>query len=131
MIPEYQFDHCIYQLTESVLTEEGLIYAYNKCMNFLRLKSRPDTGLTVLLSPKWIFVSLLTQPYATNSNDCPVYLDGFAFAGLVNLQTIDKTWPATAGLQDDSLTVIGSLEESTYIPSVLAEGEENPLSATE
>lgn len=38
MLPEYQFDHCVYQITEANLTEEGLVYGYNKCAGFLRLK---------------------------------------------------------------------------------------------
>jgi hypothetical protein len=38
MLPEYQFDHCVYTITENNLTEEGLIYGYNKCAAFLRLK---------------------------------------------------------------------------------------------
>jgi hypothetical protein len=28
MVPEFPFDHCIYQLTEAVLTSDGLTYAY-------------------------------------------------------------------------------------------------------
>jgi len=67
MLPEYQFDHCVYQMTESILTEEGLVYAYTKAMNFLRLNERPDVGVTVIISPKWIFMAVLTQPYITSS----------------------------------------------------------------
>lgn len=85
MIPDYQFDHAVYMLTESKLSEEGLTFGYNKCKGFLRLKQRPDVGLTVIVSPKWMFVGVLTQPYTVNSNGCPVYLDGFSFAGLVSL----------------------------------------------
>lgn len=100
-------------------------------MNFLRLKDRPDQGVTVLLSPKWIFVSVLTQPYATNSNGCPVYLDGFAFAGLMNLQTIEQKWPATAGLEDDKIHVLGAFEKSTFINEVIEteDEEDNQTSA--
>lgn len=109
MLPEYQFDHCVYQMSESSLQEEGLTYGYNKCMNFLRLKQRPDVGLTVLISPKWMFVGVLTAPYCINSNECPVFLDGFSFAGLVSLQTVEKTWPATAGLERQECTVMEAI----------------------
>ena len=41
MLPEYKFDHCVYTITEKNLTQEGLVYGYNKCMSFLGLKQRP------------------------------------------------------------------------------------------
>ena len=85
MIPDYQFDHAVYMITESKISEEGLTFGYNKCKGFLRLKQRPDVGLTVLVSPKWMFVGVLSNSYTTNSNGCPVFLDGFSFAGLVSL----------------------------------------------
>lgn len=40
MIPEYQFDHAIYMITEKNLSEEGLSFGYNKCLGFLKLKQR-------------------------------------------------------------------------------------------
>ena len=71
-----------------------------KCADFLKFKSRPDVGITVLISPKWMFVCPITQPYAHTSLGNPVYLDGLSFAGLVSLQIIKPTWPATAGIID-------------------------------
>ena len=85
MLPEYQFDHCVYTITETNLTEEGLVYGYNKCAAFLKLKQRPNIGLTVIINPKWMFASVLGGPYTKNSNGNPVFLDGFAFSGLVSL----------------------------------------------
>ena len=52
-----------------------------------------------------MFVALLTQPYATATLGIPVYLDGLAFSGLISLQTIDKDWPATADLVDDTISI--------------------------
>ena len=40
---------------------------------------------------------LLEGPYMHTNEGVPMYLDGFAFLGLVNLQTIEKNWPETAG----------------------------------
>jgi hypothetical protein len=74
-------------------------------MGFLQLRSRQEVGITVIVSPKWMFVGLLTNPYTTNSNGSPVFLDGFSFSGLVSLQTVDKTWPCTAGLEKHDLTI--------------------------
>jgi hypothetical protein len=31
----------------------------------------------------------------------PVYVDGYAYAGLFNIQVVEKVWPATAGLVND------------------------------
>jgi hypothetical protein len=71
-----------------------------------------------------MFVSLLNTSYTTNSNGCPVFLDGFSFAGLVSLQTVDKTWPATAGLENDQLTVMEAIHKSTYVEPVIEAGDD-------
>ena len=115
MLPEYQFDHCIYTITENNLTEEGLIYGYNKCAAFLRLKQRPDIGLTMIITAKWIFAAVLSGPYTHCSNGNPVYLDGFSFTGLVSLQTVYSKWPATAGLEDDDPTTLEAFDRTTFI----------------
>ena len=105
MLPEYPFDHVCYSISETQMTESGLQFAYNNCRDFLRLKTRPELGFTVILTNSWIFVSVLTQPYATSAHGYPVYLDGLAFAGLVSLQNSVPSWPATAGLADNKHTV--------------------------
>ena len=79
---------------------------YTRIGNFLRLNTRPNIGVTVVISPRWFFVAVLTQPYATAPNGNPVYLDGLDFAGLVSLQTTDSTWPGTAGLEDQTISVM-------------------------
>lgn len=58
-------------------------------------------------------MGLLTGPYNTNSNGSPVFLDGFCFSGLVSLQTVDKIWPATAGLEEHELTISQAIHKST------------------
>jgi len=129
MIPEYKFDHCVYMITEKNASEEGLTFAYNKCLGFLKLKDRQEVGVTVMVSPKWMFVGLLTNSYTTNSNGSPVFLDGFAFSGLVSLQTVDKVWPATAGLVNDELTIMEAINKSTlYEPVPVKEEEEDNVS---
>lgn len=125
MLPEYSFDHCVYQITENALTEEGLVYGYNKCMNFLRLKNRPDVGVTCIVAPKWMYMSVLSEPYTTNTNGNPVYLDGFCFAGLVSLQTVASTWPATAGLENDEPTIMEALGKSTFIQPVVEDPDDD------
>ena len=84
-----------------------------------------------MVAPKWMFVCLVTQPYAQSSHSNPVYLDGLSFAGLVTLQITEPTWPATAGLENQQPTILGAMEKTTFIQSVLPSGEcsENPLTA--
>jgi len=82
------------------------------------LGTRPDSGITVIVSPRWFFVALLTQPYATAPNGNPVYLDGFDFSGLVSLQTTSETWPATAGLDDQTISIYEAINASTRVTKI-------------
>ena len=128
MIPEFTFDHCFYQLSAENLqndpaTQIGEIY--RRCSEFLRLNTRPDTGITVITTPRWFFLGILTQPYTTAANGNPVYLDGFDFAGLVSLQTTDITWPATAGLENQTISVLQAINSSTKVTSILEEMGDN------
>ena len=50
-----------------------------------------------------------------------MYLDGFDFAGLISLQTTDITWPATAGLEDQTISVMQAINNSTKVTSILEE----------
>ena len=108
--------------------DSGIQVVYAKCADFMRFKSRPDVGMTVLVSPKWMFVCPITQPYAHSSLGHPVYLDGLSLAGLVSLQVTEAVWPATAGLEDLQPTIFGAMEKSAYIEQILPFTEsENPL----
>lgn len=125
MVPEFQFEHVIYQLTESVLSSEGLVYAYSKCMNFLHLRTRQELGLTCVVTPKWLMLCVMTEPYTESSSGLPCYLDGFAFTGLVNMQTVQKTWPATAGIDDAELSVLEAFERSCKTEKTVSALESN------
>ena len=67
----------------------------------------------MVVTQKWFFCAILTQPYCTAPNGNPVYLDGFDFAGMVSLQTTSDTWPATAGLDDQIISITEALDSST------------------
>jgi len=43
----------------------------------------------------------------------PVYVDPYAYCGILNIQTTIKEWPATAGLHDDTLSPYEILERSS------------------
>ena len=77
----------------------GLKYAYSKLSTFLGLEENLDQGITMIVTPNWMFVSVLSSPYhVEKSNGYPLYLDGFAYSGIYNLQNIKQVWPATTGL---------------------------------
>ena len=118
MLPEYKFDHVCYELSTSQINESGLIHAFNACRDVLKLQTRPEIGFTVLVTMKWMFVCITTQPYTCNEHGLPVYLDGFSYAGLVSLQNAVPEWPATAGLVKDAHTVLGAFNTSTYYEHV-------------
>lgn len=62
---------------------------------FLELQTRRDIGITLICTPKWMFLGALCQPYHNEDQlDIPgrdleggvaVYLDGYAYAGIVNV----------------------------------------------
>ena len=113
LLDEFKFPHAVFPISPSEMSIDGLKYAYGKIAGFLDLKVNQDAGLTVVVAPQFMFVSLIGQPYHTEgrpvlldfeySEDCEataevaLYLDGFAYSGIVNLQDIDQKWPATAG----------------------------------
>ena len=59
-----------------------------------------------------MFVATLTGPYTMNDG-MPVYVDGYAYAGIINVQVVEKQWPATAGLENIEMTPFQILEESS------------------
>ncbi len=63
VLPEFQFKHVLYKLTEQNLSSDGLVYSYTKCAVFLGLKDNELSGVTMLLTPKWMFVATLVNPY--------------------------------------------------------------------
>ena len=73
-----------------------------------------------MLTPNWFFVGVLSQPYATTSHGNPVFLDGLSFAGMITLQTCADSWPATAGLTDETISVRDAYARSTDMTTVEA-----------
>jgi len=69
------------------LTADGLVYAFQKAGSFLQLRQRQDMGLTVIITPKWLMIAALSNPYTQTLDGIPAFLDGLAFTGVVNLQT--------------------------------------------
>ena len=41
--------------------------------------------MTLIVTPKWVMLVPLKDAYMITEEGCPVYLDGFAFTGLLNL----------------------------------------------
>jgi len=65
--------------------------------SFLNLNKKPNVGITLIITPKWMFLSPIENPYHFEKelnipghdleNGVPVYLDGFAYGGVFNIQT--------------------------------------------
>jgi hypothetical protein len=106
LIDEYKFPHAALPLAQNHFSGEGCQYAFNLILEFLK-PSRSE-GLSIVLSPQWMFVAIVTKPYyyetrlnipgADLENGVPVYLDGFAYSGIINLQPVSQKWPQSAGL---------------------------------
>lgn len=60
LVPEFEFPHGIFKIAYTELNVEGLCYAYNKLANFLNFRNKPDLGITIIVSPSWMFVAQLT-----------------------------------------------------------------------
>lgn len=97
-LEELKFPHAVI-IHDSGLKQETLIQEYRKCFTYLKLDHHPEVGLTLIVTPKWMFVAPLVQAY-TVYQGLPVYLDAYAYLGIVNIQVVEKEWPATAGLID-------------------------------
>ena len=95
-LDEYKFPHAII-IHEGGLKPETLIQEYRKLFTFLKLDQQPEVGLTLIVTPKWMFVAPLVAAY-TVYQGLPVYLDAYAYLGIVNVQVVEEEWPATAGL---------------------------------
>lgn len=96
LIDEFKFDHAIFQVGNGEFNTEGLQYGYKKLYNFLGLHKKVDAGLTVIATQRWMFMAVVHQPYhreqeidlpeSKQDGGVPVYLDGFAYSGILNLQ---------------------------------------------
>lgn len=99
LVDEFPFDHAVYQVNLGDLNADTLKYGYKKIYNFLQLARTPDAGLTLILTPQWMFVAPIYEPYHKErfledvpntdlEGGVPVYLDGFSYAGILNIQPI-------------------------------------------
>ncbi len=62
-----------------------------------------------------MFIAPLVGPY-TVYQGLPVYLDAYAYLGIVNVQVVEEEWPATAGLVERTQLLPSEVLEksSTY-----------------
>jgi hypothetical protein len=120
LLDEYPIDHAIYQLGDGDFNVEGLQLGYKKLYNFIGLSRKPNAGLTCIVTKSWMFMAILTQPYhretdidlpePTQDGGIPVYLDGFAYAGILNMQDVIQQWPATTGIGVKRHSILNALE---------------------
>ena len=118
-LEELKYPHGVI-IHEGGLKPETLIQEYRKLFTFLKLDARPEVGLTLIVTPKWMFVAPLVQAY-TVYQGLPVYLDAYAYLGIVNIQVVEQEWPATAGL----------VERTQLLPTEVLEKSSNYKAAEE
>jgi len=119
-LPEFDFPHCVCIL-DSKPTDNSLVTDYIKISDELDLKNLNNLGITIIMNDKYMFVSLLSQPYITMEDDLHLFIDPFAYAGIANIHIKQYSWPQTAGI-DVKGRQIGSgqdLEILSYLPSKL------------
>ena len=118
VLPEFNFPHAIFMIASTEMNADGLQYSFKKIATFLQLKENADDGFTIIISPQWMFVGSLNRPYHyekdRDGRELPVYLDGFAYAGIMNLQLIKQQWPATAGLGVEQHNALDALERQAH-----------------
>lgn len=95
LIDEFTFPHCVFMLANNEMNADGCMYGYNKMAQFLQIDKKKHLGVTLILTPKWMFMSLIERPYHYESlldipgskaeNGVPLFLDGYAFNGVFNI----------------------------------------------
>lgn len=95
LIDEFTFPHCVFMLASNEMNTDGCKYGFQKMCQFLKVDKNKNLGMTVILTPQWMFMALIEKPYhyetlmditgAKAEKGVPVYLDGFAYNGVINI----------------------------------------------
>jgi hypothetical protein len=98
LIDEFTFPHCVFKLASNEQNTDGFKYGFQKMAQFLRVDKNKNLGMTVVITPSWMFMALIEKPYhyenlmdipgANSENGVPVFLDGFAYNGVLNVQPV-------------------------------------------
>lgn len=103
------------------MNQDGLYFGYKKMFGFLGMNTQRNLGLTLVVSPNWMLLAQMEQPYhlekdldvagAKLEDGVGVYLDGFAYAGILNLQSQVQKWPQTTGISHNAHEALASLHK--------------------
>lgn len=63
-LDEYEFPHVV-KVLESNLNANSLKSAYAQCVKSINLEKHKDCGITLILTPKFMFLAPLVRQYAT------------------------------------------------------------------
>lgn len=114
LINEFEFPHAVFEVLSTEMNSEGLQLGYRKLSSFLNFKENQHLGVTCIVTPSWMFLATLANPYHyqkdENDRKIPVYHDGFSFSGILNIQDIQQKWPATAGIGHEQHGILSSLQ---------------------
>lgn len=62
-----------------------------------------------LIERPYHYEKMMDIPGAVNEDGVPVYLDGYAYNGVINIQPIMQQWPATADIGFEEITPLQAL----------------------
>ena len=119
MLDEFPFENAVCLMEEGAFTVDELKMGYKKLANFLGFDENQDCGFTLIVAPQWMFMCPIYQPYHLESQidifgadlegGVPLYHDGFAYAGILNIQDMQQQWPETSGIGNKQHTALESL----------------------
>ena len=100
-LAEYDFPHLVCMLDGNP-KDSRIGSDYMKVCDELQLEKARDIGLTIILHQNWMFVAPLTDPYITMENGLDLFIDPFAYAGIMNIHVKGRyEWPQAAGIDLD------------------------------
>jgi plasmid maintenance system killer protein len=121
-LPEYDFPHFVCIL-DAKPSDNSLVTDYMKISDELGLENLRKLGITILINEKWMFVTLLSQPYMQLENGVDLFIDPFAYGGILNIHTKNLAWPQTAGI-DVNHEILSYLPSKAYSEPLKSQLEE-------
>lgn len=90
-----------------------------KVCDELELDKARNIGITIILHKDWMFVAPLTCPYMNMENGMSLFVDPFAYGGILNIHIKEHDWPQAAGIEipkDSVLEIFKKSCDSNFIP---------------
>jgi len=111
-LDEFPFYNCFHILSPHY-SEDKLKNIYLKCLSYLQISSFDENaGIILVLSSRWMFMAPLNRPFKER-NGVEYFVDGLAYAGILNYPSLQKEWPQTANIDEEKIEPVEILEKSS------------------